>query len=192
MPVLRESGVRKKRSGVLDAATLDADRDQAIHWLREGDELLRAELPDEAARRYARAVTVLKASSDRQLPDAYLRLGHANRALGRALAAIQSYRAALELRPDCLRVLEALASLHAAWKEWDHVARYEDRFIAVAEADGHLHDFLCRSGDRWWRAAGDLDRAHVRYAIAQKRFPDSPYARMRLRALAKAEAKPGS
>lgn len=182
---------RRLRSGVLEATAVPTDPESTRAAILAGDTCLRGDDPFQAARHYAIALTALKTTGDKALlTKVYLRLGHANRALGRTLPAVQSYRSALEMSPDHPPTLEALVSLHTAWEEWSYVAKYEERlFKALCDSDT-LHDVLLRSGDRWWELAEDLDRAHVRFMIAAKRFPRSQRAAERLAAVTKAMDRP--
>jgi tetratricopeptide (TPR) repeat protein len=178
------SGVRPRRrpsSGVLDAVALVDTGADARALLRRGDGYLRGDDAAQATPLYARALTMMKAAGDPELKNAYLRLGHANRALGRTLPAVQSYRAALELDAAHVPTLEGLISLHAWHGEWSFVQRYEQRLFKALRDEPRLLDVLLASGDRWLEQGGDAERAHVRFMIAHKRFPDSDKARQRSR-----------
>lgn len=182
---------RRLKSGVLEASAVPRDPASTRAAIRAGDACLRGDDPSQAARHYAVALTALRTGGDKTLlANVYLRLGHANRALGRTLPAVQSYRSALEMSPDHPPTLEALVSLHTAWEEWDYVAKYEERLFKALSDSEKLHDVLLRSGDRWWTLAEDLERAHVRYMIAAKRFPDSRRAAERLADVADAMDRP--
>lgn len=176
---------------MLEASAIPTDPESTRAAILAGDACLRGDDPYQAARHYAVALTALRTTGDKKLlANVYLRLGHANRALGRTLPAVQSYRSALEMSPEHPPTLEALVSLHTAWEEWAYVAKYEERlFEALADSDA-LHDVLLRSGDRWWEINGDLERAHVRYMIAAKRFPTSRRAAERLAAVTESMGGP--
>lgn len=176
---------------MLEASAIASDPESTRAEIIAGDACLRGDDPFQAARHYAIALTALKTTGDKALlANVYVRLGHANRALGRTLPAVQSYRSALEMCPDHLPTLEALVSLHTAWEEWSYVAKYEERLFEALSGSDRLHDVLLKSGDRWWELAEDLDRAHVRFVIAAKRFPRSRRAAERLAALSKSMDAP--
>jgi hypothetical protein len=68
---------------------------------------------------------------------------------------------------------------------WDDVEGLELQLFALLDDDRFARrDALLASGDRWWRKAGDLPRARVRYRDALKCDSISDRAKVRLRAIA--------
>ena len=71
-------------------------------------------------------------------------------------------------------------------ERWDELAEVEEAlFTAIADDAIALQLALLRSGDRWWRRAGETDMAWRRYDEATTRFPESERAKARMRALAR-------
>lgn len=166
---VKESGVLERQDRVLREA------------FGEGDAALARGDIDAAAARYVAAIDRLRQAPLATQAEAYLRLGRANRLRGRAAAAVHCLKKALVMAPRHLAALAELVALHAAWSDWDAMALAEDELLrAIDDPEAQLRELL-RSGDRWWRRAGDPVRAEARYhaALALDRGHEATHARLR-------------
>lgn len=174
----RDSGFQL-RAVFCDEGTLLARGDDA---LKDGD-------ATEAARCFQHAVS--HADNPRAEATAYLRLGEANRALGRDEAAVHCFRRAIEATPGWTPPYIALIAWLAESDDWPAVDRVErDLFAELPEGERRA-DALVASGDRWWYRAGERGRARQRYREALRSAPDHESAALRLQAAAQSGRREG-
>jgi tetratricopeptide (TPR) repeat protein len=160
-----------------------ASTDRAGELLGWGDACLEEGDVEAAAREYARALDRLKAAGGPALLAAYLRLGKANRVLGRVSACVHCYKKALEIDPQDETALRELIELHAAWGEWEQVASLrarlldgEDPLAAVTQPDdlpthdmAALRNAVVAARTNADRARAWLDLGHAAWFETQDR-----------------------
>lgn len=180
-PPSSRSWGRQPKSGVIRRP--GSASEAAVASLRRGDASFAAGEHAVAAREYVDALETLDGRPTELMVDAYLRLGRANHALGRVTACLHCYKKGLELDPQHAPTLRALVELHLAWNEHAEAEAVERRLFRAAETSEELSTELMRSGDRWWKRAGDPERAKQRYRRALSRSERSDRVVARLRAI---------
>lgn len=149
---------------------------EAEHALADGD-------VDRAATLLVQAIECLEGAGPGLRADAYVRLATVNRRRRRSAAALHCLRKALALTPRSVVAHHELVELHTEWGEWERVLGAEEALFAVLDGVDERVRELLRSGDRWWRRAGDRARARRRYEDALLLDGKCLQAKARLRAI---------